>query len=86
MTFNDLLVGKGSLKEKLETADCVTGVRKSYTCYNIALESRLGSMRRYHIYTYSRTEGSSEWCWWGFKGTLELPTWIPAGAFAGPLV
>ena len=59
MKFKDLLVGKGSLKEKLEMADGVTGVRKSYTCYDIALDpkvfpgmlfkSSLGSTRRYHM-------------------------------------
>ena len=33
MKSNDLLVGKGILKQKYKIADSVTGVRKSYTCY-----------------------------------------------------
>ena len=62
MTFNDLLGGKGSLNEQSEIADCVTGVRRSYTCYDIALDPKVasdmlftsssGSTRRYHIYIY----------------------------------
>ena len=35
MKSNDLLVGKGDLKQKFKIADCVTGVRKSYICYEM---------------------------------------------------
>ena len=37
MKFNDLLAG---LKEKIEVADRVTGLRESYTCYDIALDPK----------------------------------------------
>ena len=43
MKFNYELLGKDSLKEKLEIADCVTCVRKSYTCYDIALDPTVAS-------------------------------------------
>ena len=35
MKSNDLLVGKGILKQKYKIADSVTGVRKPYTCYEV---------------------------------------------------
>ena len=35
MESNDSLIGKGSLKQKSQLVDTVTGVRKSYTCYEM---------------------------------------------------